>query len=1248
MYGSLQAAPVEDGIYTWPFLRDAALGLPNEDKYDGQPCIDDDDCKEKCIQDSTCEGYSKYAFSTYSSTNYGAPEVSQAECSYSSSLKMYEPPSMPPAWNVDTSTLTLLSNSGTDTYGSWDNPSGELIAAYGGPVLLGCHYQIDRLSPSYVWKLLVWQNPRSGSLTQFYEKNQRSYYGVRKYFYYRYGQVSDRVDLAVTNYRKVYETRPIHHFEKLSVEDEEYKCFFPSKSEFQQFNTQYFNFPYEEITDEQRPFGALLDISNFKAYYNVGSEEAFYSEVQCNEHLICVCQVAESSGEQYVRLGSSQLTNEFFSNIDNANNAYVESHGKYAQRDSYIAHTYGSCNVGETVYEYYTVEECRRMRGTFIDTHEQSHNLERHLNFVIPSQIVAELSKPDNEVEYINLMQPLLGSSTTNVAIHERSLNKIYDGDVPQLSYNEAVKECTDRCQRIDDCSYATVSKVDNKCELFRKCEGTQDVGNAHTFVKLGWSMQTTSTDGSKRKNQFYTVYPEQYLCANYQSGIILHKEIFKQENANNLFFGSSFKYLHQNINIWPSQSYIYHTDGVWRGVLPTSKRYLKFDSNSDLYAAHYSNQDDTVGPKYGFQQQYGRCEYNLTRDECGSFATFNSLLVSNLYLSERGQIFYTSKADDCQDGEEVSETQCMEYRDFLNVDGDTLDTIIHPPGCSVMIDDTGALPSVVIFNENTASEIEIGDTSDSYRFHRLCYGNENRLFPSGCFLEDGVIKYNDDTVSTTCSVEKTCYCSFAVPLLEIEGGVKEALTDSTCADVCNATDNCNYVQHHDNLCYGLETCDIPNEFTYNVTQNWTNYVPDSSTVEIKTETMSEDDFLRYCTQQCIHLGFPPNFLTLERAKLTTTVNMNFTDEGPPESPVFVGYANSIRDCHYLVGDFNFVYEHSTFSCFSVLSGGLKATDRWQKQMKCYCMEDQCPTCTENMAFTQSAWRQIWQRNLVDRTVDDSKVLSLDSHDNYFPLFPFTGKWDCDADVYTGITQYACSEHTKSQHSMVFAYNDDTETCLVYNHFIDNVKLELQEKLDFAQWCFKNNSLQGKDSFGATYGTCSYDIQSKHTHLYQPCKISHSNLVASTECLSWQSDNNVIFRFPVEESKTFTNLAEAVDICTSNPICKYIVKRTNPTLYELFEQKQYADAFQTGYKNILSTWSEIENCSGRQSCAAQTIYEATTGKPDPETTFTLCQALTNDLQPTIDSSKPLGCIKVDNNIMFNTETNHSIKKLTVY
>ena len=104
---------------------------------------------------------------------------------------------------------------------------------------------------------------------------------------------------------------------------------------------------------------------------------------------------------------------------------------------------------------------------------------------------------------------------------------------------------------------------------------------------------------------------------------------------------------------------------------------------------------------------------------------------------------------------------------------------------------------------------------------------------------------------------------------------------------------------------------------------------------------------------------------------------------------------------------------------------------------------------------------------------------------------------------------------------MVFAYNAETETCLVYNHFIDNVKLELQEKLDFAQWCFKNDTLQGKDSFGATYGTCSYDIQSVHTHLYEPCKISHSNLITSTECLSWKTNNNVIFRFPVKSGNFY-------------------------------------------------------------------------------------------------------------------------------
>ena len=116
---------------------------------------------------------------------------------------------------------------------------------------------------------------------------------------------------------------------------------------------------------------------------------------------------------------------------------------------------------------------------------------------------------------------------------------------------------------------------------------------------------------------------------------------------------------------------------------------------------------------------------------------------------------------------------------------------------------------------------------------------------------------------------------------------------------------------------------------------------------------------------------------------------MNFTDEGIPESPTFVGYANSIRDCHYLVGDFNFVYEHSTFSCFSVISGGLSATDRWQKQMKCYCMEDQCPLCSKTMPFTQQSWRQIIQRKLVDNTLDDSKVIGLDLHDNYFPFFLF-------------------------------------------------------------------------------------------------------------------------------------------------------------------------------------------------------------------------------------------------------------------
>ena len=179
-----------------------------------------------------------------------------------------------------------------------------------------------------------------------------------------------------------------------------------------------------------------------------------------------------------------------------------------------------------------------------------------------------------------------------------------------------------------------------------------------------------------------------------------------------------------------------------------------------------------------------------------------------------------------------VTEEQCTEYRTLNNYVGGTINDNSYPKGCSVYINTAGtSIPEV---NYNTWNEDLLEDartdigTVDVNGFvsHLVCYGNPNRYNPKGCFLDTkNNLHYNGDTVFSDCSTDKQCLCSFAVPVFDVNGGLKEASNEELCSSLCSDDPSCHYLQLQDGVCYGLDTFDTTNTYGWSLQHDWT-YCP--------------------------------------------------------------------------------------------------------------------------------------------------------------------------------------------------------------------------------------------------------------------------------------------------------------------------------------------------------------------------------------------------------------------------------------
>ena len=73
----------------------------------------------------------------------------------------------------------------------------------------------------------------------------------------------------------------------------------------------------------------------------------------------------------------------------------------------------------------------------------------------------------------------------------------------------------------------------------------------------------------------------------------------------------------------------------------------------------------------------------------------------------------------------------------------------------------------------------------------------------------------------------------------------------------------------------------------------------------------------------------------------------------------------------------------------------------------------------------------------------------------YHELFPYNSFWPCDAIVVENATIDDCVEEARREQNFIFSYNDDLQTCMIYEHYVPNAYDELMDHGINASWCYR-------------------------------------------------------------------------------------------------------------------------------------------------------------------------------------------------
>lgn len=438
--------------------------------------------------------------------------------------------------------------------------------------------------------------------------------------------------------------------------------------------------------------------------------------------------------------------------------------------------------------------------------------------------------------------------------------------------------------------------------------EATSSNFGVETFRKVGIDASKESSYGNTKEGVFHDVTVESFLCRNYREGKRLHNFFFDQDNTNSLLIGSSFTYNHALTDIWPSQSYVHFDNRIWIGTHP-SKSFLKYSEENEAYIAYLkdiSKDDLQIGRRFGFEQDYASCTYHLERQDCIDYANNQLLSIGDMDMAGKEMFYIVTQFDTECPAMSLSEDQCNEYRTLNGYVGGTVSAVNNiPPGCSVRIDAEGTSVPEVTYNPfkgtSSIAGFNLPYVDGSVQTFGVCYGNGNRLNPKGCFKDSkNNINFNNDVHFSDCSSDKTCICSFGIDIFNVVGGIKESMNEELCASVCADDEECNYLQIHESVCYGLATCDVVNDYEWKLHKDWVTcneVVPPNTLLPMTVDFNAVEESLNQCALKCGNDGYSSDFVYVTKATADT---YDFTLNTPtysvcPSSAPFVFH----RTGHY-------------------------------------------------------------------------------------------------------------------------------------------------------------------------------------------------------------------------------------------------------------------------------------------------------------------------------------------------------------
>ena len=166
---------------------------------------------------------------------------------------------------------------------------------------------------------------------------------------------------------------------------------------------------------------------------------------------------------------------------------------------------------------------------------------------------------------------------------------------------------------------------------------------------------------------------------------------------------------------------------------------------------------------------------------------------------------------------------------------------------------------------------------------------------------------------------------------------------------------------------------------------------------------------------------------------------------------------------------------------------------------------------------------------------------------SYHPMFPYNAFWSCDGIVMENVDIDTCIEKTKSENRFIFSYNNDTNTCLVYEHYKENAYDELMDHGINATWCYSNGILQDAIT---SLGSCSAptwdernQVETLESKYFTTLVDRKSGTGAQHKCMTpfftLLSGHNIVLS---SNLLTYFNLVDALSACFETSDCHHIVQ----------------------------------------------------------------------------------------------------------